>query len=98
MPLLPKQDKRKNFQRKYSPNFVQIVRDTYGKDWFERTGKLAKMQPMCEHPGCKLPSVDSHHIRSLSRGGQTANLNLLRLCDKHHQQRHKHKLEKRKPK
>jgi 5-methylcytosine-specific restriction endonuclease McrA len=76
----------------------RIKRDSYGPQWFTLAAEVRKRDNYtCCHPGCGLKENPKekiyhhvHHIVPLSRGGTSTKGNLITLCEKHHEQRHKH--------
>lgn len=53
-----------------------------------RWGRLRLMvlaeHPICQHPGCREPATDVHHIVDLAQGGDDSMENLQALCHSHH--------------
>lgn len=49
-----------------------------------------KYGSQCMHPGCSERAVEDHHIRKLRDGGTNSIMNRIRLCKKHHDERHSH--------
>ena len=78
---------------------TRIVRDSYsnkntGTSWFDIKREVKARDKYC-CVECKVPEQkgayhDVHHIKPLSRGGTTTKPNLITLCDKCHQKRHRH--------
>lgn len=68
----------------------KIVRDFYGPNWYRtvnevqtRDGKKCVECSSKEH-------LHTHHIKSLSKGGVTSKSNLITLCEKCHERKHRH--------
>ena len=76
---------------------TRIVRDNYTKTWhtlvqevLERDGR------QCRHVNGEgktcgaTKGLQVHHIKRLSDGGRTEKMNLITLCEQHHESRHTH--------
>lgn len=85
----------------YKPKFkrngtTRVQRDTYGtKDEWRDICRVVKERDAytCQGKGCGCTErnrLQVHHIKPLSKGDKTVTLNLITLCDKCHEKRHKH--------
>ncbi len=75
-------------------NGVAIInRDSYGPDWKTLKAEVkARDNFMCRKCGVSVregPS-DCHHIIPITRGGSTTKNNLITLCPKCHESKHRH--------
>jgi len=94
--------KAASFKRNAKSGVTRIRRDGYStvngfsknNSWWEISAQVRKRSGgMCEDHasrGLKVPGVEVHHIRPLSKGGRTVLSNLLHLCLGCHNRRHNH--------
>lgn len=67
----------------------RIVNPDFYKAVHERDGVC--LWGMCHHDGCQGP-LEAHHIVPRGRGGDDLPENGILLCQKHHQQYHRHEI------
>lgn len=69
--------------------------DYFDADWYAISETVKKaFNYKCAY--CSSRNIEVHHIIPLSRGGTNSRKNLICLCDKHHDARHKHLPKQRK--
>lgn len=95
--------KSKSLTVKYQPSRYTVKKgisrikttDYFDADWFSLSESVKKhFNYKCAY--CSSRNIEVHHIIPLSRGGTNSRKNLICLCDKHHDSRHKHLPKQRK--
>jgi 5-methylcytosine-specific restriction enzyme A len=56
----------------------------YDARWFKIAARYRKAHPVCEEPGCGLPSLHVHHRDGSGPLGDNSDANLQALCASHH--------------
>lgn len=76
--------------RRTSSGGVKMKRDTYGPQWYTKVNEIRRRDgKKCLDCGAT-EKLHTHHIIPLSKGGLTANSNLILLCHDCHAKRHRH--------
>lgn len=89
---------KKSYSKNYKTGVIRRQRDNYSNakgTWKEHSSRVKTLDGRCLQCGVNAKNTPEgylvvHHIKELSRGGTTRNMNMITLCTSCHSKRHKH--------